>query len=63
MNPFGYYVILGVTWIVVAAFQLDTVRMLPSSMKGFKIFGMLLSILNLGLATSYFVMALKVRVT
>lgn len=62
MNPFGYYVVLGVLWIVAAGFQLDTVRMLPSSMRGFKLFGMLSSVLNLGLAMSYFAMAFKVMV-
>jgi hypothetical protein len=62
MNPFGYYVILGMLWMVAAGFQLDTVRRLPSSMRGFKLFGMLSSVLNLGLAMSYFAMAFKVMV-
>jgi len=62
MNPFGYYAVLGILWAVAAGFQLDTVRMLPSSMRGFKLFGMLSSLLNLGLAMSYFAMAFKVMV-
>ena len=58
MNLFGYYVILGILWMVAAGFQLSTVRMLPSSMRGFKLFGVFSSVLNLGLAMSYFAMAL-----
>jgi len=58
MNLFGYYVILGILWVVAAGFQLSTVRMLPSSMRGFKLFGVFSSVLNLGLAMSYFAMAL-----
>jgi hypothetical protein len=60
MNSFGYYVVLGVLWILAAGFQLSTVRMLPSSMRGFKLFGVFSSVLNLGLAIFLFTMAYRV---
>ena len=62
MNPFTYYVILGILWIVAAAFQLSTVRMFPPSMRGFKFFGMMLCLLNFGLAIFLFTKAFKVMV-
>ena len=62
MNPFGYYAVLGILWIVAAGFQLSTVRMLPPSMRGFKLFGMMLCLLNLGLAIFLFTKAFKAMV-
>jgi hypothetical protein len=49
-------------WIVAAGFQIGIIRMLPSSMRGFKFLGMFSSALNLGLAIFYFSTAFKVGV-
>ena len=62
MNLFGYYMILGILWIIAAGFQLSTVRMFPPSMRGFKLFGMMLCLLNFGLAIFFFTKAFKVMV-